>query len=298
MTLSEGLQEFCYQKRIDGINKNSICTYRRVISLFVRFAGPDREASDLSYNQVADYIISVQDKGISRATQSSYIRNLKIFLRWLDAEERLSFNPLKIKIPKSPKKKVHLYSDAEIKLIFNSVATSVPWITARNKAMIALMLDSGLRQCELIRLRRIDIDRENMVMKVSGKGAKDRMVSLGAISEQLLAKYLALCPFADRQEVFLDRRGNPCSGNAVRLFVYRLQKKLPFELSSHKLRHNYATNYCMDHIERNGQSDVYNLSILMGHESIETTKKYEHFAHEMVAAKGGISHLDCVYDLV
>lgn len=297
MTLSEALQAFCRQKRIDGINLNSINTYRRVLSLFVNYVGQDQSAESLTFDQVADYIIAVQNKRISRATVSSYIRSLKIFLRWLSAEDRLLFNPLKIKVPKPPKKQVHLYSNSEIKLIFNSVKTSVPWITARNQAMIALMLDSGIRQCELIRLRRSDIDRDNMVMKVSGKGAKDRMVSLGKLSVQLLDRYLMQCPYSDLPEVFIDRRGNPCSGNSVRLFVYRLQKKLPFELSSHKLRHNFATNYCLDHMERNGQTDVYNLSILLGHESIETTKRYEHFAHEIVAAKEGISHLDCVYNL-
>lgn len=297
MTLSEALQAFCRQKQIDGIKSNSISTYERVLSLFVSFIGAEQSTESLTFDQVADYIIAVQNKKIARATASSYIRNLKIFLRWLSAEEHLQFSPLKIKVPKPPKKQVHLYSDSEIKLIFDSVETSVPWITARNQAMIALMLDSGIRQCELIRLRRSDIDREKMIMKVSGKGAKDRMVSLGKLSLQLLDRYLMQCPYTDLPEVFIDRRGNPWSGNAVRLFVYRLQKKLPFELSSHKLRHNFATNYCLDHMDRNGQTDVYNLSILLGHESIETTKRYEHFAHEIVAAKEGISHLDCVYNL-
>lgn len=65
-----------------------------------------------------------------------------------------------------------------------------------------------------------------------------------------------------------------------------------FDLSSHKLRHNFATNYCIDHVRQTGKTDVYDLSILMGHESIETTKKYEHFAHEIIAAENNISHLD------
>ena len=78
----------------------------------------------------------------------------------------------------------------------------------------------------------------------------------------------------------------------MRLFVNRLQHKLPFDLSSHKLRHNFATNYCIDHVRQTGKTDVYDLSILMGHESIETTKKYEHFAHEIIATENNISHLD------
>lgn len=297
MTISQALDAFCRQKRIDGINDNSIDTYRAIISLFVRAVGPDLDVSGLSYDQVADYIISVRYKGVSRGTISTYVRNVKIFLRWLDTKERLSFNPLKIKVPKTPKKQVHQYTDSEIRLIFDSVETSVPWITARNRAIIALMLDSGIRQCEAVGLMQANIDRERMVLKISGKGAKDRMVSLGVVACQFLDYYLDLCPYQGGLHVFYDRRGQPITGNCVRVFVNRLQHKLGFELSSHKLRHNFATNYCLDHIRQNGQSDVYNLSILMGHESIETTKRYEHFAHEIVAAESGISHLDHVWNM-
>ncbi|MEG1145070.1 MAG: hypothetical protein RSE05_06865, partial [Clostridium sp.] len=73
---------------------------------------------------------------------------------------------------------------------------------------------------------------------------------------------------------------------------------LPFKFSSHKLRHNFATNYCIDHVRETGKSDVYDLSILMGHESIETTKKYEHFTHEIIASENSISHLDNVYKVI
>lgn len=297
MTLSQAFDLFRRQKEIDGLNDNSITTYCRVISLFLDAVGRDLPVSDLTYDSVADYIIFVRRKGVSRATVATYVRNVKIFLRWLDTEERLSFNPLKIKVPKSPKKQVHQYSDSEIRLIFDSVKTTVPWITARNRAIIALMLDSGIRQCEVVGLLQSNIDREKMVMKITGKGAKDRMVSLGVVARQFLDYYLSICPYCDGPQVFYERRGQPITGNCVRVFVNRLQNKLGFELSSHKLRHNFATNYCLDHIRKNGQSDVYNLSILMGHESIETTKRYEHFAHEIVAAEGGISHLDHVWEV-
>ena len=91
--------------------------------------------------------------------------------------------------------------------------------------------------------------------------------------------------------------GKPLSCNAIKVFANRLKHQLPFEFSSHKLRHNFATNYCIDHIHDSGNTNVYDLSIIMGHESIETTKKYEHFAHEMLALQNRISHLDKVYKL-
>ena len=126
---------------------------------------------------------------------------------------------------------------------------------------------------------------------------KDRLVPLSYISSLFLDDYLSQCPYSNTAYVFVDRLGRPLSGNAVRVFVNRLQKKLPFDLSSHKLRHNFATNYCVDNLRKNGNSCVYDLSILMGHESMETTKKYEHFAHEILAAENNHSHLDQVFQV-
>ena len=295
MTLQETLDDFLYQKRLAGLESGSVHNYRATLSLMVSYIGTGLPLESVSYASVADYILSVYDKPISKATASSYIRNVRIFFRWASVEHGLSFDPLKIKVPKSPKKNVHIYSDSEVRLIFSLVATSVPWITARNRAIVALMLDSGLRQFEVCGLLHENVDKERQIMKVSGKGAKDRVVPLGRMSVEFLNDYKRKCPFTDSPYVFLDRRGNKLSGNAIRLFVYRLEKNLPFKLSSHKLRHNFATNFCIDNMREKGNTCVYDLSILMGHESIETTKKYEHFAHEIIAAENSISHLDGVF---
>lgn len=295
MTLQQLLDEFLFTKRLAGLEEGTVINYERTLILMVRYIGPNTVLSDLSFDKVSGYIMHLLKKGISKATVSSYIRNVKIFYRWIATEYELSFDPLKIKVPKSPKKIVHIYSDAEIRLIFTLVKTSVSWITARNRLIIALMLDSGLRQLEVCRLLHENINRQSLTMKVTGKGSKDRFVSLGLTSLQLLDDYMYLCPYKGSKNVFYDRRGNALSGNAIRLFVHRLESQLGFPLSSHKLRHNFATNFCIDNVRKTGNSHVYDLSILMGHESIETTKKYEHFAHEIIAAENSISHLDNVF---
>lgn len=296
MTIANALDDFLLQKRLAGLESGSIKNYYATLSLVLEYLGNDLALEDVTYDKITHYILDLYKRPLSKATYASYIRNLRIFLRWVYTEYTLPFNPDKIKIPKSPKKNVHIYTDSEIKYIFSLVATSVPWITARNQAIIALMLDSGLRQCEITSLLNSSIDRERYVMKITGKGSKDRIVPLGKMSLLFIDRYLEICPFKDSDFVFVDRRGRQLSTNAIRLFVYRLERQLPFQFSSHKLRHNFATNYCIDHVEKTGKSDVYDLSILMGHESIETTKKYEHFAHEIIAATNNISHLDCVYD--
>lgn len=292
MTMKQALNEFMMSKRLAGINENSIHNYRATISLMLNYIGWDILITDVDFGMISEYHLHLLGTQISKATKSSYIRNNKIFLKWIYVEHGLSFDPQKIKIPKSPKKNVHIYNNSELMTLFQTIETSIPWITARNRAIVAFMLDSGLRQHEVCGLLKSNIDFERMIVKITGKGAKDRLVPLGSLTRYLMNNYLAACPFDNPSAVFLDRYGKQMSGNAIRLFIYRLQKKLPFELSSHKLRHNFATNFCLDHLEQTGKSDVYDLSIIMGHESIETTKKYEHSAHEIRAAKSSISHLD------
>lgn len=297
MTLQESLEDFLFQKKIAGVSPATLSDYRNFLTIMIKAIGPLTPLESLSYQAVSNYILSLYDRPLSRSTVATYIRNTRIFLRWVYQEYGLSFNPSKIKVPKSPKKIVHIYSDAEIQYLFSCIQTSIPWITARNSALISLMLDSGIRQKEVCGLQKTNIDKERMIMKVTGKGAKDRLVPLGYISSLFLEDYLSQCPYPDAAYVFVDRLGRPLSGNAVRVFVNRLQKQLPFNLSSHQLRHNFATNYCVDNLRKNGNSCVYDLSILMGHESMETTKKYEHFAHEILAAENNYSHLDKVFQV-
>lgn len=295
MTLQECFNEFIIDKQAQGLSPKSIESYGNALHVFLKYMGNDVEIQNIGLKHVKQYAIDLRSRDISSATLSTYIRNTKIFLRWIYEEYELLFDPARIKIPKSPKKKVHIYSDEEIRQIFASIRTSVPWLTERNNAMVALMLDSGIRQCEVRGLLRSDIDSGRGIMKVCGKGAKERYVPVGKFALKFLDNYLAQCPFQS-QYVFLGNDGKPISANAIKQFTYKLQRQLPFEFSSHRLRHNFATNYCLDSLEQKKTTGVYDLSIIMGHASIETTKRYEHLAHELIAVNSCISHLDKMYE--
>lgn len=294
MTVQDAYNEFIFSKRAQGLTDKSIDSYNNILHVFIDYFGPDRNIGTLDLKSIQQFAIDLRSRSLSKASVSTYIRNTKIFLRWVSEEYDLSFDPGKIRVPKSPKKKAHIYSDDEIQQIFNSIQSPVPWISARNCAMVALMLDCGIRQCELCGLQRPDVDFINGRMKVYGKGDKERFVPIGSHSLDLLGRYYTLCPYQN-DSVFVNKNGSPLSNNAVKLFTHRLQKKLGFKFSSHGLRHNFATHYILDNLEERHTSGVYDLSILMGHESIETTKRYEHVAHELIAVKSCNSHLDKVY---
>lgn len=294
MTLYEAFEKFILDKRLQGLTSDSIKSYKNIVGIFISYVGADCDVLQLTKSLVDDFILHCLESSLAKNTKCTYIRNAKIFLCWIYDNYDLSFNPYKIKKPKEPKKKVRIYSNDEIISVFQAITSSVSWITLRNKAIVSLMYDSGIRQSEVCALLRSDIDFERMVFKVFGKGAKERYVPLGAASKAFILEYYNLCPYKDVKHVFLSRFGEPISRNAIRLFVNRLKHNTGIDVSSHKFRHNFATNYCLDNLQETGNTHVYDLSILMGHESIETTKRYEHFAHELVAVKSHHSHLDSI----
>lgn len=290
MTVMEAYDSFILSRRLSGLSDKTISDYEQFVYPFVSSV-LDSEFDNLSQTDINNYISSVLKKPLSRSSRSTYIRHLKIFLLWCQNQYGSSYNAALIRVPKASKRNVHIYEPEEIKYIFSEAKAQVPWLTYRNRCIIALMYDSGLRQSEVCTLLRKDISFTADRLMVTGKGDKQRTVPLGHLAKQYMLAYLESCPY-ECDRVFVGRRGDPLTCNAVKLFVTKLADSLPFELSSHKLRHNFATNYCMDQYEKYGHVDIYRLMYLMGHEEIKTTQRYLHMANEIIAAKNHISHLD------
>ena len=296
MKLEKAFEKFIMSKKMADLSPKTISDYRQTVQPFVKYMGADRTVSDISQDDVDNYISMIVEMSISKATKSSYIRQTKVFLKWLDSVCIVNYNYKLIKVPKAPKKVVKIYSDEELKCILDTVSAENEWLVFRNKAIISLMYDSGLRQAEVCGLRCNKTSFENKRMTVYGKGSKERVVPLGNVSIYFLKKYMELCPYKS-QYVFVDRYGAELTCNSVKILVYKIAKQLPFEFSSHKLRHNFATNYCLDQYEKKGQIDIYSLKALMGHSDIETTERYLHLAMEIIASRNSISHLDKILGL-
>lgn len=296
MTLGEAFEKFIYAKKLQGLAVKSINCYRDNVRPLIAFLGEELQLQELTSDMYNEYIALLTSSNYSRATLASYVRQVKVFLRWLEDEYELNLSTSKLKVPKANQKLVHIYSDDEIRLIFDTISVESEWITARNRAMVALMLDSGLRQNEVCTLQSADISWKRGTLKVLGKGSKERVVPFGNLSRHFMNEYRQLCPFSEGY-FFVGRRGSEVTTDSVKHFMNRLAQKLPFAFSSHRLRHNFATNYCLDQYEKYGQVDLYRLMILMGHSDIETTRVYLHHANQIIAAVNAISHLDKVLKL-
>lgn len=293
MTIQQTFDKFIMSRKLADLSVKTIKDYEQFVTPFVRFLGVDTDVSTIRQEDINAYIATLLGRPLSKSTRATYVRHIKVYLTWLQEDYEVKYDYKRIKVPKSPKKNVRIYSSEELMEIFEHIHAESEWMTLRNKCIIALMYDSGLRQAEICTLERSRITYSENRMVVTGKGNKERTVPLGALTTRFMREYIASCPYTSDM-VFVNRYGKPLTCNAVKLLVSKLSDLLDFELSSHKLRHNFATNYCIDQYEEHGQVDIYRLMILMGHEDVETTRRYLHHANEIIGAKNCISHLDKV----
>lgn len=294
MELEVVYNKFIREKKLNGLSKKTINDYESFVGQFLKFVGAETNIYTMLQENLEQYIEFQVDRNISRNTFSTYIRHFKIFIRWICNNYEVHFTYKTIKVPKISKKVVKVYSDLEIKQIFNSIQYQESWIEYRNKSIISFMLDSGIRQGEVCSLRDENIFCDLGRMVVHGKGDKERIVPLGKLSIAFYNKYRHLCPYKSEM-AFVTKIGDSINNNTVKLMVSKLGKKLPFEISSHKLRHNFATNYCLDMYWKNGNIDIYRLMTILGHEDISTTRRYLHIANEIIASSECLSHLDKVF---
>lgn len=297
MTVQEAFENFIYSRQLKGVSDKTVESYRLHTVRFIVHIGYTTEMENITQEQIDKYVKDLYCDKLTIASICSYIRDTRIFLRWYGKKHKVLYKASEIPIPRTPKKLVHLYSPEEIALIFQSINTCNPWLDARNKAIVALMLDSGIRQCEVCSLERKNVHFDTMQMMVRGKGNKERYVPLGRFSIRMLQKYYEFCPY-DSKKVFVNIHGENLTCGAIKSMTWDLQQMLPFEFSSHKCRHNFATNYLVNQHEQTGQMDIYSLMSIMGHEDTITTQKYLHEAKNIIAARSCISHLDKVLKLV
>jgi len=145
------------------------------------------------------------------------------------------------------------------------------WIHARDAAVLALLYGSGLRISEALKLERADFGRSDAIT-VIGKGGKQRMVPVLTHVQELIADYIALCPYdlADHDPLFVGAKGGPLSPRVVQLAMARLRGALglPETATPHALRHSFATHL----LARGG--DLRSIQELLGHASLSTTQIY------------------------
>lgn len=229
---------------------------------------------------------------------------IKVFLSWCtreeDYEELVSEKTVRrIQLPKIDKTIIRIFTKDEINTLFKACRKEDdPVIQVRDRAILSLLLDCGLRLSEIgydggrpqepTGLRMQHVFLSESYLRILGKGGKEREVGMGKRARAYLEQYInhyrgkSSSPF-----VFLSRRGGPLSISSVDETVRRLARMAGVdECHPHKFRHTFACLYLLD------GGDIYKLSRLMGHSKVEITQLYLRAVQDMQLRQNGLSVLD------
>lgn len=284
-----------YEKMIGSTDK-TISHYMMVLDLFQSIVNNDN-CSSFTMNEIYQFADYMDKRSLSIATRANYLRHIKSFYHFLCNNAIIAEKTLwgEIRPPKQSKKIVQIYDEMELDEIYQAAETSIEWLTIRNRAILSFMYDAGLRQSEIIKLTVPDI-QDNII--VHGKGRKDRIVPIGKTLQRDLCSWLHVRPAADSNYLFLTKNRIPITKNSIKMLFQHITETVGYPVSSHRLRHNFATNYLLDSYDKNGWFDCYSLMILLGHEDISTTERYLHYCQQVIACRNKNSHLDKINGLL
>ena len=231
---------------------------------------------------------SVQASTYSATTRARRLAAVKSFYKFLVRRKVLATSPARrMKAPKLPQKLPRAVPVDETFALLKTPDTDRT-LGLRDLAMLELLYGSGLRVSELCGLSLIDLDRSARVVRVLGKGNKERLCPFNEVTVDALNAWLAvrgelLAKEAKKQDptaLFLNARGGRLSPRAVQqhLKKYALQAGITREVSPHALRHSFATHLLA------GGADIRVIQELLGHSSISTTQRYTHVSFEQLQA--------------
>ena len=285
MICSEVLDKFIINQKVVGNTKETIEYYKKRIGYFIDFI-KDKDINNVvldDYNSYAIYLINkVTNKGskLSSATIKTTLNATKIFLKYsYDNKYMISDLYKNIKPYKQVKKTIVVLSAEDINKLLNS-QNEFTIIGLRNLLAISLMLDAGLRVSEVVNLNVEDISKELGVIKVLGKGKKERLVPLTDSIIKYYDKYVFLASLYSGA-LFLDSdTGLRMTSSGISQILRRIKKEQHFnKLHPHYLRHTFATLFLV-----NGGDPVH-LQLILGHTTLYMTEQYLHLANQMTLQK-------------
>lgn len=224
MTLQNTFDEFLITQQIKGNSQKTVAYYRNCVSPMISYIGADMDIHLLNAEILRKYALFLRRRGICDNSYKTYIKGIKAYLHWLFEEDYTALNLSdKLKLPKAQRKTIDILNPAEIKFIFSCFDTkNIQGL--RNYCICALMLDSGLRRGEVIRLKVSDVHIFEGYAVINGKGNKQRLVPLGNKSKRYLIKYINLRPIdIDSEALFLTKQGRPITSSTIARIFKTLQ---------------------------------------------------------------------------
>ena len=273
----------------EGLAKNTLAAYRRDLTLYGKWlADHARGLDDTAEVDLQAYFSHRHTPGSKATSANRRLTVFKRYFRWALREGRIASDPtLKLQSAKQVLRVPKTLTEAQVEALLAAPDTSNA-LGIRDRTMLELMYASGLRVSELVELKVFNVSLNDNVLRVLGKGSKERLVPYGEMAAQWLRQYLAsprqeLLAGKQTQDLFVTVRGANAGSAMSRVMFWYVVKKYALAagirsaLSPHTLRHAFAT-----HLLNHG-ADLRAVQLLLGHVDISTTTIYTHVARERLA---------------
>ena len=273
----------------EGLSKNTLAAYRRDLSLLAGWLAQQGLALDGTQEHQLNAYFSARHARTKATSANRRLSVFKRYFRWAVRERRMAQDPsLRLQAARQALRVPKTLSEAQVEALLAAPEVATP-LGLRDRAMLELMYASGLRVSELVTLRTLNVGLNENVLRVFGKGNKERLVPFGEVASLWLKRYLAEARPAllgQRQTValFVTASGINAGSGMSRVMFWNIVKKYALRAgiatapSPHTLRHAFAT-----HLLNHG-ADLRAVQMLLGHADISTTTIYTHVARERLKA--------------
>jgi len=262
-----------------GLSPRTLDAYTRDMRRFVEFSLARTVTSprDVDYALLRDYVASLTEAGRAASTVARTISSLRGYFRFLLEEDLVEIDPTELlEAPRTGRPLPSVLSVAEVEAVLAAVTTE-DVAAFRDRAILEVLYGCGLRVSELCALKTRDVDLTESLVRVLGKGGKERLVPLGTDARSGVRRYLReLRPMLDRGRsegrLFLNRLGRPLSRMGVWKILRKYVERAGIEkhTTPHTLRHSFATHLL------EGGADLASVQEMLGHADISTTEIYTH----------------------
>ncbi|MEA3337912.1 MAG: tyrosine-type recombinase/integrase [Chloroflexota bacterium] len=289
---------YIVSKQIEGRSKKTLDWYQAHLARFTDFVcnGQAATLEDLTLDEARSLIAHLQGRttryedhhmrpvkegGLSPHSIHAYVRTLKAFGNWLQEEDYVETSPFeRLKPPKLPKTMIEILSEKEIRCVVEAINPAT-FLGARMRAIVLLLLDTGIRASELCGVTLENMHLEEGYVKVIGKGDKERIVPFGGATRKALLRYFHVYrpepANSTIASLFLSVDSVSLTYSGLAQALRRLGKAAGVpRLHAHLFRHTFAVRYLM-----NG-GDVMTLKLMLGHTSLDVTQMYLHLAQSHV----------------
>lgn len=282
--LNEDIEKFLRHLEVEkGVSPHTLRAYRKDLEIFAGHA--KSSSNEIEPLHVRSYVAAQIKGGLKKSTAGRRLASVRSFFRFLRREGVVKVNPAKL--VSTPKKPQMLPKFLTIDDVFSLVEKpgGIGLRVARDKAILELLYSSGIRVSELSGLDADDLNLKEGLVRVKGKGKKERLVPIGSKAISALRSYMIERALLKIKEsaVFLNKNRSRLTDRGVRRIVVKYAREILLDarIGPHTLRHTFATHLLQ------GGADLRVIQELLGHSSLSTTQKYTHI---------DIAHLMDVYD--